>query len=490
MFWSTLKQVLNAIVGFVSVPLLLKYYGKADYGLIAIATACNGYMHLLDLGMNVGAVKYFSQWKAEGNIEKINRVARTNITFYAFIALINALLLLLIVYKGQYIFSVTETQFYQLKICLIIIAIFSLFSWCTTAFNQLLISYEKVTYTMQIQCITTIMKCVLIGCVFIFKLNLTSYFLLLTIIGASLIVPYAYKCKKEGMINSLCPAFYWNDFKGVLSFCLSIFALSIFQFTSTQSRPIILSIFSDYATSVVADFKIIEVIPQLIIMISGTFSTIFLPKTAEMVTKNNKSEIESFAYKWTTIVSVVANMLCIPFILCSKDILVAYVGNEYSYLSTWLIIWCSTVLLQIHTSPSNALILAYGRTKFMVYTSAVSCIVSMILNAVLCPYLNVGSAILGYLIYVIIVISSNYLYYYKKLIGLKCGKIVLCFLLPTVISVIIAILVSFVSIDITTFPNNRINLILGCCIKSALWLIPYFAIVKLAKIIDFKQIKK
>ena len=67
-FWSTLAKILNAILGFISIPLLLGYYGKADYGILSIATACNGYMSLLDLGMNTGAVKFYSQWKAEGDI--------------------------------------------------------------------------------------------------------------------------------------------------------------------------------------------------------------------------------------------------------------------------------------------------------------------------------------------------------------------------------------------------------------------------------------
>ena len=68
LFWSTLSRILNAVLGFITVPLLLGYYGKAEYGLLSIATACNGYMHLLDLGMNTGAVKFYSQWKAEGDL--------------------------------------------------------------------------------------------------------------------------------------------------------------------------------------------------------------------------------------------------------------------------------------------------------------------------------------------------------------------------------------------------------------------------------------
>ena len=48
--------------------------------------------------------------------------------------------------------------------------------------------------------------------------------------------------------------------------------------TATQSRPILLSVFAPNAASVVAEFRIIEVIPMFIIMVGLTFSSIFLPK--------------------------------------------------------------------------------------------------------------------------------------------------------------------------------------------------------------------
>ena len=149
-FWSTLSKILTAIVGFISVPLLLGYYGKAEYGILSIATACNGYMHLLDLGMNVGAVKFFSQWKAEGNIDKVYRVARTNITFYGIIALINVIGLIALAFFGESLFSVTSAQFSQLQACLVVIAIFSALSWGATTFNQLLIADKQMADTMHI----------------------------------------------------------------------------------------------------------------------------------------------------------------------------------------------------------------------------------------------------------------------------------------------------------------------------------------------------
>ena len=194
LFWSTLSRILNAVLGFITVPLLLGYYGKAEYGLLSIATACNGYMHLLDLGMNTGAVKFYSQWKAEGNIEKVFKVARSNITFYIIIAAINVLLLLGVAFLGESLFSVTHQQFLQIKTCLLIIALFCVISWVTTVFNQLLIADKQMGFTMQVQCVQTSLKAVLVVYVIYAKLELSTYFFFFTALVAVAFVPYAMKC--------------------------------------------------------------------------------------------------------------------------------------------------------------------------------------------------------------------------------------------------------------------------------------------------------
>ena len=490
-FWSTLQKILNAILGFISVPLLLGYYGKAEYGILAIATACNGYMHLLDLGMNTGAIKFFSQWKAEGKQDLIYRVARTNITFYLLVACINIIGLTVLAVWGESIFSVTHKQFLQLRTCLFTIALFSIFSWTTTTFNQLLVADKQIAYTMQVQCIQTILKTLLIFIVLWANLSLTLYFFWLTVILALLLIPYAIKCYRDKLVDSLKPAFYWNDFKIVLTFSLSIFALSLFQMTATQSRPIILSIFSTNGAETVSEYRIIEVIPQLIIMIGGTFSSIFLPKTSELVAKKDSRAIQSFAYKWTLRTSIITNLLCIPFIFSAAEVLSAYVGTEYIGLSQWMIIWCLTVLIQIHTTPGNALILAYGRTKLLVITSASACLLSMFINSVLCSYMGVGSAVIGYFIYVLIMITFYYMVYYKKLIGLNRIKMFRSFFIPTIISMGTLFLVQFIPTEQLsfTFMSLRLNYIIVCIIKTLLWIIAYISLLLIFRIVDLKSIR-
>lgn len=486
-FWSTLQKILTAIIGFVSVPFLLGYYGKAEYGVLSIATACNSYMQLLDIGMNIGAVKYFSQWKAEGKHGLISRVARTNITFYAFVAFINIIGLLVLAIWGESFFAINHEQFLILRTCLIIIAAFSLFSWGATTFNQLLIAHMQIAFTMQMQCIVAILKAVLICLVFVFHLTITSYFFLLTLVVALLIIPYAIYSRHLKLIDSFLPACYWQEFKVVFLFSLSIFALSLFQITATQSRPIVLSIFAESGAEVVAEFRIIEVFPQLIIMICGTFSTIFLPKATELVTKGSQADIAIFNYKWTVLTSIIANCLCFPAILCGKEILTAYVGYEYDYLSIWLALWIGCLLFQVHSTPTNALVLAYGKTKILVATSAIACMISIVINAMLAKSFGVGSAIIGYSVYIIINLCCYYGYYIKNTLRLSRLKAFASFLIPSVFG-LIALMVGKWLLDNLNYDwgSTRADSILSAIVKTLIWFVLYLSLILLFRIIRVK----
>ena len=490
--WSVTQKVLTALFGFISTPLLLGIYGKADYGLISIATACNGYMHLLDLGMNTGAVRYYSIWKSEGNMEKGFRVARTNLTFYGLIATLNILLLLLLAWFGEPVFSISHEQFLTLRICLYILAIFCLFNWLTTVYNQLLIADKQMTFTMQMGCISLIARGILLAAVFFLRLSLTTYFFFLTACVALLIIPYAWKCFHDKLIDSFKFAIYWEDFKPVLVFSLSIFALSLFQMTATHTRPIILSMLAEDGASCVTEFSIISVFPSLIITIGGTFSGIFLPKTSEMVARGSLIEMRDFAYSWTTRTSIIVNILTIPFVLCSKELLCAYVGDDYSDLAIWLVIWCFTVLIQMHTTPANALVLAYGKTKMLVVATAIFCILSVFLNICLCKYLQVGSAIVAYAGYVIMIIGLYYIHFYKSILKLSRIKMAFCFIKPTVLAIVIMEIVRCIPLDVNMFGdvNIRLAYLIMCIVKSIVWLIPFALCIQLFKIENIKEIIK
>ena len=446
-----------------------------------MAYAANAYITLLDLGMNTGAVKYYSQWIALGKYDLIDRVSRTNLSFYLLIGIINSVALLVLAFFGESVFKMTPEQFVTFRNLLLILASFTVFYWTTFVFNQLLVSDEKIGFTQKIFCTRSVLNVILIITTISYKWSIIQYFFVSLFINALIIIPYYYVCQKRKLIQSLFPAFYWRDFAVVFKYSLTIFAMGIFQFTASQSRPLILGMFSTNGVGVLTDYRVIEVFAAFIISLGGIITPILLPKTSKAIQGNDRSAIEKMAYEGTKYTSILVSFLCFPFILNAKELLTLYVGNTYGHLSVWLSLWIFTITLYLHSTPVSSLILSTGKLRKLVFSTAISCAVSMIINAMLCKYFGVGSAIIGFLIYIIIQMSFYYLYFNNKILGLRSLKVFKSFIVPTAIGFVLMVVTYFVKIKTE-------HLLLQIVVNSSFWCVLYASCLVALKIIDVKMI--
>lgn len=481
--WGTISKILNASIKFLSIPLLLRYFGDDDFGLITLAIATNAYMNLLNMGMNTGAVKFFSQWIATENYSLINKVSRTNLTFYLIIGLINSCILILFAIFGETIFNIKPDQFNTFRNLLFILAGFSLINWTTFVFKQLLVADEKLAFTQRVFAVRTIFELGVVLFTIYFKLSILEYISILYGLNSAIIIPFYIASKKRKLIDKLLPAFYWKEFSTVFKYSLSIFAMSFFQFTATHSRPLVLGMFSQEGVSVLTDYKIIEVFPIFIVSIGGMIISILLPKASKLVQQKNRTGIKKLAYDGTKYTSLLVSIMCFPIILNSKEILTLYVGNEYGHLFIWLSLWIFSLTLYLHNSPVASLVLSTGKTKMLVYSSAISCIVSIIINAVLVKYIEVGSAVIGYFIHIIVQMSFYYIFFNKKVLGLNSLRVFKSFIYPTLCGITAAYLIYMLDIQL----SNKFILII---IKSSLWGGIFGLLLFLIRVITYKEVKQ
>lgn len=477
--WGSIAKILNAGLKFVSIPLLLNYFGKDSYGLIALAVATNAYMQLLNMGMNTGAVKFFSQWLAIKDYDKIHRIARTNLSLYIGLGLINCILLLVLAWKGGSIFQISLEEFITFRYLLFILAALSVFNWSTFVFNQLLVADEKIAFTQQVLSIRNLMNLAIVLLTIYFKWSIIQYFLYDSLINMLVIVPYYWVSKKRNLIQSVLPGFYWKDFSVVFKYSLAIFAMGIFQFTATKSRPLVLGIFSNQGASILSDYRVIEVFPIFIISLGGMLISILLPKASQAIQRNDRKAIERIAYDGTRYTSILVSFLCYPVILNAAELLKLYVGTEYMGLSIWLILWIVTLLVSLFNSPVSSLVLATGRTKMLVYSTAIASIVSIVINAALCNSYGVGSAVIGYLAYITIQVSFYFFYFNSKIMGLDSFKVFKSFVFPVLIGLGSMLLITVIPITI-----NSLFLTIG--LRSVLWGILFIIFLFLFKIVDIQ----
>src|SRR5260221_3547969 len=109
-FWGILAKMFDAAAKFFTIPMLIAYYGKADYGLIALALSLDAYLRLMDMGMNIGSIRFFSMWFAKGEFDRIANVSQSSIVFYGVIGLVNAVLFILIGNFSTFFFKLNADQ--------------------------------------------------------------------------------------------------------------------------------------------------------------------------------------------------------------------------------------------------------------------------------------------------------------------------------------------------------------------------------------------
>ncbi len=488
--WNVVSKVLDAGLKFFTIPLLLVYFGRVEYGIITLAISTNAYMQLLNMGINVGAVKFFSQWIESKKFSLLNRVVRTNLTVYTGIGIINAVILLSLAFWGRGVFNITDSQFLTLRSLLYIMAAFSVASWVTLVFNQLLIANEQIGFTQKMLSIRSLLNLGLV----LFTVNLSwtiqTYFLLFTIVNVFVLIPYLTTCLRKGLITSIIPAFYWRDFNVVFKYSVAILAMSIFQFTASQSRPLVLGMFSLDGISVLSDYRILEVFPMFAISIGGALISILLPKMAKIVEANDIQQLRSVAYNGTKYTSILAIALTMPIVINAKSLLAIYVGLEYTHLYQWLIIWMVTIVLLLHNSPVSSIVLATGKTRMLVVSSAISCVISLLANIILCKYFAVGSAVIAYLIYIVIQISFYYFYFNSKILDLNSFKVFKSFIVPTLLSIIPVTLLYFTHLENMLIVDNvKLNSILVMMLETGIFFLIYTLLLQFFKVVSFRELR-
>ena len=134
--WSLIVNLVNSVYGFISVPILIHYFGKTEYGIIGLAMSVNVYMQLMDMGFNSTNIRFFSVWLVKKNFQKASKLFQTSLAFYGIIGIFNGVILLGISLFSKEIFHLNADQDEILKTLFYVLIISAIISWYSSCFDQ------------------------------------------------------------------------------------------------------------------------------------------------------------------------------------------------------------------------------------------------------------------------------------------------------------------------------------------------------------------
>ena len=446
--WTIIFNFINAIYGFIAVPLLIQFYGKAEYGLIGLAMSVNVYMQLMDMGFNNTNIRFYSNWLAKGEYDNVKKGFQTSLCFYGFVGLINSIILLVISFYSNIIFNVTIEQGIVLKHLFYILAISAFFSWSTSCFDQLIKSTENVAWIQKMQIIA---KFLMLGVIFLTistRGTIEFYFLITSIASFSMFPFYIWKVKSLLPNVSFNPKINFHILREMFPYCMNIFSFAIFQFSFHNLRPVFLGIQGNVES--IADFRILNGIVGIVTMIGGTFLGVLVPSTSKLVAEGNTQAFFRVAYEGTKYVSMIICLCCFGMMTIGPELLTIYVGNSYLYLIPWFNLWLICTL-GTHNQAISSLILAGDDVRAISFITIISSLIGLFIAWHLIPYYGVGGVIVALAIYSIIQIVFFYVYYWPTVMEIDSFRVFRHSFSPFVVVGIIAYFI--VRIDFFDFDS-------------------------------------
>ena len=480
-----IAKVIDAFAKLFTIPLLIGYYGRLDFGLITLAVSLNAYLRIMDLGMNTGAIRFYSIWFLNEETNKVTQASQSSILFYGIIGVLNAIILVVLAFWSEYIFSIEPSQLKVFKMMLYMLAVSSLVFWLSYNINQLLIAYGEIAWTNYSLTFGSVLHFISAFLAVYLELSITTYFLLY-VLSTVLIIPInLWRIRILPLQKQFLFLPKWNPivFKEILKYSVGIFAIGLFNYSADSLRPILLGVFSIEGPSVLTDYKIMSTIIMLVSAIGAVFLQVLLPIASRSYAKKDTQQMQKLIYEGTKYLSIFFSFIIFILIVNIEALLEIYVGKGYVRLSLWLSLWL-VLMLYMHDFAISSIILSTGKTKVLIYSSGIAAITSLLTTYFLIPTYEVGATVIGFGVFVFIQMGFNYCYYLPVILKVKSFKVFSkSFLPPTFIGVLIALLVAvfknYVMID---------NLIFNIMINSLLFSV-LFGVCVACFIIKPQQIK-
>lgn len=135
--------VIAAVVGFVTLPFMIRQLGVESYGLWTLIAAATSYFATLDLGVSGSLGRVIAGRRANDDIEAINRFMSTGLALLSVIGL----LMLPVCFLGAHVFVSTfhnaTHDSEDVRLAFVIASFSTLLAFPTSVFNALIWGYER-----------------------------------------------------------------------------------------------------------------------------------------------------------------------------------------------------------------------------------------------------------------------------------------------------------------------------------------------------------
>lgn len=357
--------VLNAVVGLLYTPYMLRTLGQSEYGLFSLVASVISYLTILDLGMGNAIIRYTAKFRAEGKQEEQYEMFGMFLVLYIVIGLISIIVGMGLYFNVDSMFGQTMTveELGKARIMMLILIFNLAVTFPMSIFGSIMTAYERFVFPR----IINILRIVLNTVVMIVLLHLGYRAIAMVVVQtifnvATLIINYIY-CKYSLQIKIYFRRFNWSFLKEVAIYSFWILLNVIMDRVYWSTGQFVLGAVS--GTIAVSVFAVAIHLQGMYNQFSSAISSVFLPRVTAMVTRDSKDEeLSNLFIKTGRIQFILMCFILCGFIVFGKPFINLWAGPEYEDAYIISILFFVSLIIPLIQNLGITILQAKNQMKF------------------------------------------------------------------------------------------------------------------------------
>ena len=394
---------LNIFAALILTPIYTRTLSKEDYGIMDLCNVWNNFfIIIIPLGLTASIIRLYQDNNSNELNSSDNKKQDFLGTLFSFLLISNCIYLVLNILFKEFIINfyfktnLDETIYYLSIFIVNFSVIVSYFQYLNR------VRFKKYTYLI---------------------INVSS-FLILSILGYILAIPYDYGIKGfflasfislfTSLILSLIlvkDSIYFrlnlSLLKSSLKYALPLLFVIIFLKITFIIDRFIIYHFLDLET--IGEYSIVLRISNIFQLIVSAFTTAWFPYAMNLIDNKNRNKIYKKTYFYFILLFTIVAFIIILF---SKELLLFF-APAYLNIETIIYITVPTILVGGANYFCNLGIHITKKTHYLIYSAIISFFVNVISSVFLTNYFGIYGIALGSLIAVLTWVSIEYYFSYK-----------------------------------------------------------------------------
>ena len=390
---SYIAIFINITAMLIYTPWMKNQIGMSNYGLYTLANSFIT-MFLVDFGIGSSVARFAAKYRAQNDINAINRLMGLVCKIFLVIDLaIFSLLAILFFFIENIYMGLTGAEQEQFKVIYVIIAGFSVISFPFTTLNGMFNAYERFVPLKLCDLGQKLLGIVCVVAALCLDMGVTAVVFVNAFSGLVFIVIKVIYLQRNTPVR---PDFRVKDralLKEILGFSIWVMVLGIAQRLTYNIAPSILGIFSD--SDEIAIYSPASAIAGYFYTFATAINGLFLPTISRKIAVNREDDILPLMIKVGRFQVVVLGLLFAGFVSVGREFMVLWMGEEFMPAYACVILLTLPTIFEYSQQIANTTILAKNKVSYQSMGLLASSVINVVLSSALSKHYGAAGVSAG-----------------------------------------------------------------------------------------------